>query len=1156
MSRFEKGILFTNDNCIGCNKCISQCSIIGANISILKDGKSRIHVDANKCNHCGKCIVQCSHNARDYSDDSDRFLDDLKAGKEISLVVSSSFFTLYREKGPNLLGYLKSLGVEKIYDSSFGSEIAVWAHVNYILKHYDDPPEEKAFIAHNCPALVNTIELYHPALLNKLIPVQSPSVCIGIYAKKYLNDTNDFAYLCSCIAKKDEIDSKDSFNIFKYSITYDHLFKKIPEAENYKKTAIPELRAVGLGRLITTCGGFKEAVSYFLPHGENLQSMEGMTEYNINALEAYTTKEYSSSQPLLVDLHACIHGCIEGPGIEHEKFTPSEIHRRIADIHKGSVFSVAKYEDHEKNLNSLNELFEKLDINDFHRNYTDRYKQPMRIPDSTFDEIFKSMYKDTEEKRSINCGSCGYKTCWQMVSAIAYGYNKKENCINYMNEELERRLNIDPQVELRNKQAYIRDCTELINNNPDIDYLIGSGDINRFKIINDLYGNTVGDQVLYKLAQDLKNVIEPSGGIVARLTGGQFAFCVEHTVENLERLRSIQGFDCSELGISFVVTMRWGLYVTEHIPEEQVIMFMINCANLAMDKTNSPFKNTYTVFTKDLREQLKQETIISTQLKPALENNEFKLWFQPQYSTATGELAGTETLCRWVRPDGEIITPGIFIPIAEKNGFIRNLDEAIWKMSFQTMRKWLDKGYSPVPISVNISRISLTTDALIYVIARLKTEYNIPPELIHFEVTESAYMSEQTELVERIQKIRELGFQVAMDDFGSGYSSLNILKDIPIDILKLDMGFLRSSQNLEKGGCIINSIIKMAQALEFITIAEGVETESQANFLKSLGCDIIQGFLYAKPMPEAEYEKLIKSKEKHFLVKKPNVLGKISANHFNDPDSIENLMFENYSGPSLFIQYDDNSNQFSVLKINEKFINLLEKQNLSVNKIHHQIETLMNSKIRKDLHDTLKQVLETSKEQTIVFPIRTEKSRKTIWLKNHVWHLTSIGSIHTLFVLTDDVTKERTSSEIISLTNKQMQLLLHLPHIGMTLIHLSFDPSHIFDSVKTEVLHVNDSFCETSGYSREEILSMEGRKFMEIMHPLDIPRFLAKGWQMIKNNFSEPFIFTYKAKKRNGKYVKVKMISIGEKLSDGTYLYISNYFYPDAVTDIPAHELN
>ncbi|MBP5568630.1 MAG: EAL domain-containing protein [Treponema sp.] len=1144
MSRFEKGILFTNDNCIGCNKCISQCSIIGANISILKDGKRRIHVDANKCNHCGKCIVQCSHNARDYSDDSDRFLDDLKAGKKISLVVSSSFFTLYREKGPNLLGYLKSLGVEKIYDSSFGSEIAVWAHVNYILKHYDDPPEEKAFIAHNCPALVNTIELYHPALLNKLIPVQSPSVCIGIYAKKYLNDTNDFAYLCSCIAKKDEIDSKDSFNIFKYSITYDHLFKKIPEAEDYKKTAIPELRAVGLGRLITTCGGFKEAVSYFLPHGENLQSMEGMGEYNIQALEDYTTKEYSASQPLMVDLHACIHGCIEGPGIEHAKFSPSEIHRRIADIHKDSVFSVAKYEDHEKNLKSLNDLFSKLDINDFHRNFTDRYKQPFKIPEATYNEIFQSMYKNTDTKRSINCGSCGYKTCWQMVTAIAYGYNKKENCINYMNEELERRLNIDPQVELRNKQAYIRDCAELINNNPDIDYLIGSGDINRFKIINDLYGNTTGDAVLKHVANVLKEAIEPQG-IVARLTGGQFAFCIAHTVENLERLRSIQSFDCSQEGVSFPVTMRWGLYVTEHIPEEQVIMFMINCANLAMDKTNSPFKNTYTVFTKDLREKLKQETIISTQLKPALENNEFKLWFQPQYSTATGEIAGTETLCRWIKPDGEIITPSVFIPIAEKNGFIRNLDEAIWKMAFQTMRKWLDKGYSPVPLSVNISRISLTSDALIYYIARLKTEYNMPVELIHFEVTESAYMSEQTELVERIQKIRELGFQVAMDDFGSGYSSLNSLKDIPIDILKLDMGFLRSSQNLEKGGCILNSVIKMAQALEFITIAEGVETESQANFLKSLGCDIIQGFLYARPMPEKDYEKLIKTKEKHVLVRKPNILGKISSEHFNDPDSVENLMFEHYSGPSLFIQYDEASKLYSVLKINEKFINLLQKQKLSINKVHRQIEEILNSKSRKDLHDILAKVLESSGEQTITFPIRSKEAKKTIWLKNHVWHLSSIGKIHTLFVLADDITQERTSTDLISLANKQLQLLLDLKSIGMTLVHISFDPAHIFDSVKSEVLYVNDSFCENSGYSREDLYAMDGRQFLEIMHPLDIPKFLTKGWQVIKEDLSKPLIVTYKARHKSGRWDKVKMISVGDKLPDGSYMYITNYFFPD-----------
>jgi EAL domain-containing protein (putative c-di-GMP-specific phosphodiesterase class I) len=294
--------------------------------------------------------------------------------------------------------------------------------------------------------------------------------------------------------------------------------------------------------------------------------------------------------------------------------------------------------------------------------------------------------------------------------------------------------------------------------------------------------------------------------------------------------------------------MRFGYYSMQDNADEKNIsvMDMINSAILAMDLRVTQQENTYNGYTKALKQKQHEEAKLSTLMKSALDNNEFVLWFQPQYATSSNKLVGAEALCRWINKEGQIISPSIFIPVTEKNGFIRYLDKEIWRKAFSMVRRWIDEGYDPVPVSINISRVSLESDGIYYTIKYLKDEYKIPPELIHFEITESAYIGDEGNLLQRINQIRSLGFKIAMDDFGSGYSSLNSLKDIPIDIIKLDMGFLNDTTGLAKiaeendndssstevssalvnrGGTIISSVIRMAQKLKYITVAEGVEKE-------------------------------------------------------------------------------------------------------------------------------------------------------------------------------------------------------------------------------------------------------------------------------------------------------------------------------------------
>ncbi len=858
MERFNNGVIYTNDNCIGCNKCLSQCSIFGANVSIAKNGVSKIQVDSKKCNHCGKCISLCIHNARDYQDDTDIFFNDLANGEKISVVIAPSFYILYEDTAPHILGYLKHVGVEKIYNASFGAEICTWGHVKYLKEHADDPVSKRAYISHTCPAFINVIEMYHPALRNRIIPIHTPMMCTAIYAHKYLHDSNKIAFIGPCISKKDEIVSRNTNENVNYNVTFSHLMQKIGETDISVYQAEPCLTANSFGTVIPKAGSFHAAINQFFPPDTNSTSLVGLTKETFDVLYLGKGDNYPDAQPFFVDVLACKQGCFQGPGIEKDKFDAEKVHAIIAKLRK----SVRKDEnskayDYESLWNEFQRNFVDLHYEDFVRDFEDRFRQPFHVPEYIFNDIYNEMLKDTEEKRKINCGSCGYSSCHDMAKAIAYGYNKKENCIHYMHDETTKRFVTDKETGLPNRMFFITESEKLIQKNPDVQYVVLSGDVNRLKVINDLYSYQTGTEVLKKIGLELNNVCGEKG-IAAHLGGGSFAIIMEYTPDNMQKIYGIKHIDCNNFGVKFPVTIRFGVYIRQS--GENDIMAMLNCATLCMDKSVSMAQNTYTLFSKDFRERMVMEADITSKMQQALDNNEFHIWFQPQYQVGTGKLIGAETLCRWIKNDDTMVSPGVFIPIAEKNGFIRVLDKYIWRTAFVTMRKWLDMGLDPVPISINISRVSLETDALIFVIKRLDDEFHIPPKYIHFEITESAYMADQKNMLYRINEIRKLGYMLAMDDFGSGYSSLNSLKDIPIDILKLDMGFVQGTSNIEKGSAIISSVVKMAQSLKLITIAEGVETENQASFLENVGCDIIQGYLYAKPMPEEKYFGLINNK--------------------------------------------------------------------------------------------------------------------------------------------------------------------------------------------------------------------------------------------------------------------------------------------------------
>ena len=259
-------------------------------------------------------------------------------------------------------------------------------------------------------------------------------------------------------------------------------------------------------------------------------------------------------------------------------------------------------------------------------------------------------------------------------------------------------------------------------------------------------------------------------------------------------------------------------------------------------------------FDNNLVEEERWINTVTERQNQAIANEEFLIYYQPKYDPRTNQLRGAEALIRWIAPDMGLVPPGKFIPIFEESGFITHIDDYMLVHVARDQRSWLNEGRQCVPVSVNVSRAHFGQYDLAEYICALIDREGCPHSLLEIELTESAFFDDEEAMIKTINKLKQLGFLVSMDDFGSGYSSLNSLKDMPLDILKLDAGFFRGSEDNPRTEIVVSEAIRLAKSLEMKTVAEGVEDKSTVDFLAGEGCDMIQGYYYAKPMPRAEYE--------------------------------------------------------------------------------------------------------------------------------------------------------------------------------------------------------------------------------------------------------------------------------------------------------------
>lgn len=382
--------------------------------------------------------------------------------------------------------------------------------------------------------------------------------------------------------------------------------------------------------------------------------------------------------------------------------------------------------------------------------------------------------------------------------------------------------------------------------------------INHFHLYNELYGMGEGDLVLKRIADGLKSFAEKTGGIASRSDADNFSLYVPHQ-ESYEKL--VEDISESIRKDSDIHNTSIRIGVNDLIDDEDDRLEMaFDRARMAGDSTNGNTTSVITYYDATMRKQRMFEERLIRDIADGIIKNQFKVFYQSKYDI-TGDapkLAGAEALVRWEHPEFGMIYPGSFISVFEENGLIQLMDDYIWRQAAAQVKKWKDKYHVTIPISVNVSRIDIQDEDIVSNMCDIVKEAGIDVKDLHLEITESAYTSDTDQLVEVVAQFREKGFVIEMDDFGSGYSSLNMLTTLPIDILKVDMRFMQSISQDKKSLRMMELVKEIADFLKVPVVAEGVEEKDQLDTLKELGCQMIQGYYFSKPLPVSEFESFIK----------------------------------------------------------------------------------------------------------------------------------------------------------------------------------------------------------------------------------------------------------------------------------------------------------
>lgn len=421
---------------------------------------------------------------------------------------------------------------------------------------------------------------------------------------------------------------------------------------------------------------------------------------------------------------------------------------------------------------------------------------------------------------------------------------------NFSSSQLVNRLAYEDEITGGKNLNYFKEfATEILGKYQGMPFVIHRFDVSNFRYINEAYGHVRADELLKMIIEEAGTIFY-SKELCVRMNADQFVMLTRNTQDLEERFFALSdkvNARALDIGIRYPIKFKRGVYQVRNKGED--ISLMIDKANMARKTLIGEEKECVSYYSDNLANDMRKTDKIESEMETALFNREFKMFVQPKWDIREDKLYGGEALVRWVKDDGNMVYPSDFVPVFEKNGFIEQLDMFMLESACKLIRKRIDDGEPIFPISVNQSRMLLNDPAYINKITEMLSRYQIPKGYIELEITETVLSMEKDKMLSILNELKEVEVQLSMDDFGSGYSSLNLLKDFPFDVLKIDKEFFSESITSKSSVWILRKIIEMAEGLGIRVICEGVETKEQVEMLQKLGCRYVQGYFYSKPIP-------------------------------------------------------------------------------------------------------------------------------------------------------------------------------------------------------------------------------------------------------------------------------------------------------------------
>lgn len=531
-------------------------------------------------------------------------------------------------------------------------------------------------------------------------------------------------------------------------------------------------------------------------------------------------------------------------------------------------------------------------------------------------------------------------------------------------------------------------------------------DLDHFKLFNEVYGKERGDQLLARITAILQEAETACGGVSAYLGRDDFALFTQYDRPTIEALFRRTKDAVSELEDTVGFLPAFGIYRLDE--NDSVHLLMYDKAVKALLEAKQQRIRRICEYDPALYEKEKKEYEILLNLRKAMEQGDVTFYLQPQCRISTQKIVGAEALVRWIAKDGTLIPPNVFIPVLEKNGFIGDFDKLIWDQVCRWLRSLLDRGIHPVPISINVSQVDILTIDVADYLTTLCQTYDLPTQLLKVEITESAYAEEPDRVEALVKELKAKGFVTLMDDFGSGYSSLNMLQTVSVDVLKLDMVFLRE-RNIRspRGVTILESIVNMAKMMGLPIVVEGAETEAQVQFLKDLGCRYAQGYYFYKPMPTAEFEALLQNCDcldlRGFHCKRNE---EFHVREFLDENMFSDTILNNVLGAVAFYALD--GKDLSITRFNARFYRAIGDSSMESRQ-----QAIQNYVVREDW-PSLYRALEDAFVNAAnggTCEIRFYKSDGCIfWFRMHFFYLRNEGDRRIYYGQVEDVTEARQQS--------------------------------------------------------------------------------------------------------------------------------------------------